>query len=127
MLGSLKACNELIAGLWKADEDGIDAILDRCWMSSPRCCKEAGTGLPTMILYFKDPDRYSVWLVDSLGEALSKLSGERLPSTQTAASYRNYNRAVEKHLRNPLKLEPQEIDYILYRLFGAFGKNDRNG
>jgi transcriptional regulator with XRE-family HTH domain len=116
MLGSLKACNELIGGLWKADEEDIDALLDRFWRSSPRSCKGAGTGLPTMILYLKDPDQYSVWLVDSLGKALSKASGRRLPSTRTAASYRSYNRAVEMHLRNPFRLDPQEIDYILYRL-----------
>jgi transcriptional regulator with XRE-family HTH domain len=116
MRRSLKACNELIAGLWRAGEDGIDAILDRFWRSSPQRCKGAGTGLPTMIHYLKDPNKYSVWLVKSLGKGLSKVSGENLPEARTAASYRNYNQAVDKYLRNPFKLEPQEIDYILYRL-----------
>jgi hypothetical protein len=112
MLRTVEECNKWMALLWKDRAAELDT-LDSFWRSSR--IKGAGTGLPTMILYLKHPEAYSVWL-GFLSEALSSIAGQELPSSRTVPDYLRYNQAVDTHLRKRFAVQPQEIDYILYRL-----------
>jgi hypothetical protein len=112
MLRTIDECNKWIALLWKERTDEL-GVLDSFWRSSR--IKGAGTGLPTMILYLKDPEVYSVWL-GFLSEALSSIAKQTLPSSRTVHSYLQYNQAVDTCIRKRFVVQPQEIDYILYRL-----------
>jgi hypothetical protein len=121
MLRTIDECNKWIALLWKERTDELGA-LDLFWRSSR--IKGAGTGLPTMILYLKHPGTYSIWL-GFLSEALSAIAGQELPTSRTVPDYLRYNQAVDTYLRKRFPVQPQEIDYILYRL-SAEGSLRRN-
>ncbi len=121
MLQTMEECNKWIALLWKDRTDEL-GTLDSFWRSSR--IKGAGIGLPTMILYLKHPETYSVWL-GFLSEALSSIAEQELPSSRTVRSYLRYNQAVDTYLRGRFHLRPQEIDYLLYRLL-AEGSLKRN-
>lgn len=110
MLSSLDACNEWIGRLWHAKRDELQ-VLDA--FLRQREIKGAGTGLATMLMYLRQPETWNVWLV-SLGSALGKLLGRPFPTARTLSSYLAFNDAVNTHLRHPLGLRPQEIDYILF-------------
>lgn len=113
MLLTRDECKQWMARLWQAKKDDELSVLESFWQSSP--INGAGIGLPTMILYLKHPETYSVWL-PVLRRALSSIMGETLPSSRTVPSYLRYNQAVDKCLRIEVKVKPQEIDYILWRL-----------
>lgn len=83
MLRTLDECNRWIALLWKDRNDEL-GTLDSFWRSSR--IKGASTGLPTMLLYLKHPETYSVWL-GFLSEALSSIMGQQLPTARTVHSY----------------------------------------
>lgn len=121
MLRTIQECNKWIALLWKARADEL-GTLDSFWRSSR--IKGAGTGLPTMILYLKHPETYSVWL-SFLSEALSSIAGQELPTSRTVPDYLRYNQAVDTYVRKRFPIQPQEIDYILYRLLaeGSLGRS----
>lgn len=110
LLSSLGACNEWIGRLWHAKGDELrvlDAFLRQ------KDTPGAGTGLATMLMYLRQPEKWNVWLI-SLGSALGKLLGRPFPTARTLASYIAFNDAVNTHLRRPFGLHPQEIDYILF-------------
>ena len=110
MLSSLDACNEWVGRLWHAKGDELrvlDAFLRQ------KDTPGAGTGLATMLMYLRQPEKWNVWLI-SLGSALGKLLGRPFPTPRTLSSYTAFNDAVNTHLRRPLGLRPQEIDYILF-------------
>ena len=115
MVGALDACNQRIAYLWQPAGDAMYA-LDRFW-EEPQV-KGAGTGLPTMLMYLREPETFSVWL-PFLAKALGILTGREFPISRRHRSvdnYRRYNDAVNECLRRPFRLEPQEIDYILSKI-----------
>ena len=112
LLQSLDVCNYWIDRLWRLHGDPTET-LDKFW-----ACNQvagAGTGLPTMVLYLKEPAVFSVWL-PFLTSALSILTKKPFPSQRTAQNYLLYTTAVNDELRQALGLRPQEIDYILFRI-----------
>jgi hypothetical protein len=108
-------CARWITRLWQAKKDDELSVLELFWQPRPRPVNGAGTGLPTVILYLKRPATYSVWL-PKLSKALSSITGETLPCDQEVHNYGRYNQAVDRCFRIEVKVEPQEIDYILWRL-----------
>lgn len=114
MIEALTACNYWLERLWNFENDPLFEI-DAFWKASGnRVVKGAGTGLPTMVLYLKEPERFNIW-IPFLAKALNKLSGRDFQSNRTRRNYEFYNTIVNDDLRHAFKLAPQETDYILWR------------
>jgi hypothetical protein len=114
MLGALTACNYWLERLWNSENDPLIEI-DAFWKASGnRVVKGAGSGLPTVVLYLREPKSFNVW-IPSLVTALNKLTGRDLQSSRTRQNYELYNEIVNNDFRRAFKLAPQEIDYILWR------------
>jgi len=106
------AFNEWVPRLWQAGDVDLDAVLDDFWRSDP--INGAGTSLPTVILYLRDPQRYGIWL-PFMERGLRKVVSLELDGRRTAASYRAYNRALQAFAREH-DLAPQAVDTITWRL-----------
>jgi len=112
IIESIGEFNRWIPALWQSTDDTHDA-LDQFWEKS--MVKGAGIGLPTMIMYLKDPLKYNVWL-PFLAKALETLIDRTFYRAMSATNYMIFNEAVNEYLRRPFGLKPQEIDYVLYRI-----------
>lgn len=111
MTECLDSTNEWIKRLWEQTDDY--SSLARFW--SENQVHGAGMGLPTMILYLKDPSRFNVWL-PFLNKGISIFTGQKISSKRNADNYIKFNETVNRELRMPFNLKPQEIDYILFRI-----------
>ena len=111
MADSLESTNEWIKRLWEQTDDY--SSLTRFWNENQ--VPGAGMGLPTMILYLKDSSRFNVWL-PFLNKGISIFTGEKISSKRNADNYIKFNETVNRGLREPFNLKPQEIDYILFRI-----------
>lgn len=114
MIDHLDKCNKWMSILWNATDNIIS--ISEFWKSDR--VNGAGSGLPTMILYLKDPNKYNIW-IPFLNKALEIYNGRSYETIRNWQNYRNYNDTVNNslrmiHLFPPLK--PQEIDYILFRI-----------
>jgi hypothetical protein len=105
-------CNRWMASIWLSNADTLN-ILDQFWKEGR--VKGAGTSFPTLIMYLKDPERYNVW-IPGLAKTLSILLGRKFKMTRNSRNYLDFNDGVNKAFRQPFKLLPQEIDYILFRI-----------
>jgi hypothetical protein len=47
---------------------------------------------------------------------ISIFTGEKISSKRNADNYIKFNETVNRELREPFNLKPQEIDYILFRI-----------
>ena len=112
MIRSLESANEWIGILWNSIGDPYKQLAN-FWNINE--VPGAGIGLPTMILYLKDPDEFNVWL-GFLNDGFNQFSGSNLSSIRNASNYHVYNNRVNKELRQRFDLAPQETDYILYRI-----------
>jgi hypothetical protein len=119
MIATLDVCNKWILDLWRSQPGDSLIILDKFWEGcrnrGPMRVDRAGSGFPTWIMYLKNPEIYSVWL-----RPLANAAGTPIRRTFDVKQYEEFNDAVNKLLRqNPClkpKVEPQEIDYILFRI-----------
>ena len=118
IINSLESCNFWIKRLWTEKVDNYH-VLSQFW--SENQVPGAGVGLPTMILYLKDPDHFNVWL-PFLNNAISFFSNQEISMTRNAENYHKFNDTVNKNLRQSFNHKPQEIDYILYRINAEFSK-----
>lgn len=101
--------NEWSARLWQASDEELKRLLDLFWQERPIVF--AGTSLPTLILYLRNPDRYNVWL-GVMVDGVNRLDGP-IPSSTDADAYFRYNEAVNE-LRQLYDWQPQETDVILW-------------
>lgn len=107
---STDAFNRWSERLWAADDHQLDQVLDEFWAANE--VAGAGTSLPTVLLYLKDPEKYAVWLpVIQHGVHLITKSPAAMKN-RTATGYRQYNHAVQS-LRSKLQLAPQKMDALL--------------
>ena len=108
----LDAFNEWSALLWTALEPAYERSLDRFWRR--RSLPGAGTGLPTALLYLRNPTRFNIW-VPFTTRGLAHLTGIDVGPSRTGATYRHYNDAVNQSVRSVYDLQPQEVDFILFK------------
>lgn len=108
MVEQLDRFNDWAARLWQAPDAGLDGLLDTFWQKRP--IAYAGTSLPTLILYLRDPSRYNIW-VQPMAQGLEKMTGV-VAGRETGTAYRRYNDAVNQ-VRQRYNLQPQELDVIL--------------
>jgi hypothetical protein len=113
-IDTLNECNKWIALLWQSAADELN-LLNLFWEKGE--IQGAGTALPTMIMYLKDRETYNVWL-PGLTKGLKKVipADMKIGMTRSLDEYRKFNTAVNEFLRHKYNLNPQEIDYILFRL-----------
>lgn len=108
----LDAFNDWAVQIWTCEESELANRLNIFWQMQP--VKGGGTGLPTMILYLRDPLNYNVWLPD-LGNGLNRLYPQFINiENRTFYNYQRFNSAVNSEIRRPFALQPQEVDFILY-------------
>jgi hypothetical protein len=112
MIEKLDECNRWIGALWQSTDHVLN-ILDQFWRENN--VKGAGTGLPTMIMYLKDPEVYNIWLV-TLADILGSVLGRTFRKKKCSDSYISFNDDLNEHLRYRFRLKPQEIDFILIKL-----------
>jgi hypothetical protein len=110
MKSRLTKCNFWIHKIWDSRDDDLSA-LSEFWRKIE--IPGAGIGLPTMLLYLKNPDTYNVWL-PFLNDAIISLNGKEIATERKVKNYLQFNDSVNTTLRDSFGLLPQEIDYILY-------------
>jgi hypothetical protein len=119
MLRDLRLLNHWLEALWRDGHRDPHGGLERFWSSGK--VPGAGTGLPTMILYLRDPNRHVIWL-PTLSQAVAHLSGRRAAPRRTWQEYVEYLNAVDELIRKPFGAEPQEVDYLLSCVAERLGK-----
>jgi len=120
IIGHSDAFNEWSSRLWNAPDMQVFNWLDRFWRE--KGVLGGGAGLPTMILYLRDPSIYNVWLPFT-AKGLKNLTGINIGMGRKADNYIKYNEAVNYLIRSPLHLKPQEIDFILYKAGKELGQS----
>ena len=108
IIDQLEQFNDWTDLLWQAKPQDLEELLDLFWEEKPIAF--AGTSLPTLILYLRDPQKYSIWL-DPMVKGFNRLTGASI-SRETGTNYLRYCQAVKK-LREQHNLHPQEMDVIL--------------
>jgi uncharacterized protein (DUF2461 family) len=105
----LELFNDWSARLWQVPEPELEDLLNAFWEQKP--IAYAGTSLPTLILYLRDPSRYNIWLqITARGlECMTDL----VTGHGSGTAYLRYNDAVNQ-LRLRYDLQPQEMDVILF-------------
>ena len=103
--------NDWSARIWKEPESSLEGLLDLFWKTRP--IPGAGTSLPTLLLYLRDPLRYNIWLPYT-AQGLERLTGFVTGLERSGANYFRYNNLVNEEVRKKYDLQPQEIDFILF-------------
>lgn len=103
--------NDWSARIWKEPKSSLEGLLDLFWKTRP--IPGAGTSLPTLLLYLRDPSRYNIWLPYT-AQGFERLTGFVTGSLRSGADYFRYNDLVNKEVRKKYDLQPQEIDFILF-------------
>jgi hypothetical protein len=107
----LSAFNDWSPHFWTAPESELSKWLDLFWDTNP--IPGAGIGLPTAILYLRNPSHYNIWLPYTAA-GLEYLTGLITGENRTAATYQEYNNAVNQLVRSAYNLQPQAVDFILF-------------
>jgi hypothetical protein len=108
IINSIENFNLWLSYLWESksiEEDVIKSLRSRKVLG-------AGFGLPSMITYIKNPNKY-FYYIEPLGLALVKFL--RIDDLNKY-DYSRYNSLININLKERYKLLPQEIDYILFRI-----------
>lgn len=105
----LERFNDWAVRLWQVPKLDLESLLDAFWEQKP--ISYAGTSLPTMVLYLRDPARYNIWL-NPMSRGLERLT-DFVAGREDGAGYLRYNDAVDK-VRIRYDLQPQEMDLILW-------------
>lgn len=103
--------NDWSVRIWKEPESSLEGLLDLFWET--RFIPGAGTSLPTLLLYLRDPSQYNIWLPYT-AQGLERLTGFVTGSVRSGANYLRYNNLVNEKVRKKYDLQPQEVDFILF-------------
>jgi DNA polymerase III delta prime subunit len=112
MVKALERLNPLIEGLWKAEGGSAVAQALEAFWKAP--IPGAGTGLPSAILFLKDPERYAVWL-QGLDLTVRRLMGALPPGPRSATAYFDYCDLVRRwRAKNgiPAALHDRELNRL---------------
>jgi AAA domain (dynein-related subfamily) len=104
--------NEYSSKLWNATPESIEAVLDDALKNN---IKGAGTGLPTMILYLKDNQHYTIWLEAMHKGLLKAVPSYKLSDTPSYKNYHDYNE-IAMTFKNEYQIEYQYLDLLLSAL-----------
>lgn len=105
----LDSFNQGVNALWNNSTWG--PVLNKFWNDD---VKGAGTGMPTMILYLKDPSLFNIWNKNL--EVISNELWEIPHSTNRWQNYSSFNNVINENLRKRYSLLPYEIDYVIFSL-----------
>lgn len=107
MLAHLDAMNDWIQRFMEVSASDIAPLMTDFLKNSP---KGAGRVIASLILYVRDPQKYSIW-VPAMLEGLQKLTHGHF-SKGSGNAYLHFNDDVQR-LRKILSLAPQEPDILL--------------
>lgn len=97
--------NDWIKRLWEVPDADACKLVDQFVKEKP--VKGAGYGLPSLILYLKNPSLFNIWLNVMISGVKTAL-----PGGLSDHSYQSYNAAVNQ-FRAAHNLEPQSVDIVL--------------
>jgi hypothetical protein len=114
LAANLEKVNAWTERLWRgSQEDALDAIADL--LADRKLLPSSGTSYPTMLLYLRAPERFSVWL-QSTDRGLQRLRAgyqpSRPPGAGTADDYYAFCAAATEFMRN-YEVPPELLDAVL--------------
>lgn len=109
----LETFNQRVELLWTGDDEAALRALDET-LRNRALFPGAGSSLPSVLMYLRDPDRYAVWITATIN-GLRQLTGDVSPSKSGGQkSYLQFCEQVRR-FREKYGLAPQEVDAILAR------------
>jgi len=109
----LETFNQRVELLWTGDDEAALRALDET-LRNRTLFPGAGSSLPSVLMYLRDPDRYAVWITATIN-GLRQLTGDVSPSKSGGQeSYLQFCEQVRR-FREKYGLAPQEVDAILAR------------
>lgn len=120
----LSAFNDWSPHFWTAPESELAKWLNLFWDKNP--IPGAGIGLPTAILYLRNPSHYNIWLLYTAA-GLEHLTGLITGENRTAATYQEYNSTVNRLVRSAYNLQPQAVGFILFMANKEQSAQQRHG
>lgn len=99
--------NQWVKRLWTESEDQLKETLDEFW----RTPLPGMPSLPPLILYLRDPDKFSIWM-EATTKGLKKITGFSPGPNRDGDAYFNFNSEVNR-LREKYTLQPQVMDALL--------------
>jgi|GEM_PF-907235 len=114
LAANLDKVNEWTSRLWRsAEEDAFEAIGEL--LADRRLLPSSGTSYPTMLLYLRAPELFSVWL-QSTDRGLQRLRPDyrpaRPPGAGTAEDYAAFCAAATEFMRD-YEVPPELLDAVL--------------
>jgi MoxR-like ATPase/uncharacterized protein (DUF2461 family) len=106
----LERFNEVVADLWTAPEDTALESLGRIY-ADRSVLPGAGSSLPSMLLYLRDPDRFGVCLNATM-RGLAEALGCPPFKADSRANYERFCEAL-REWRERYDVAPQEVDAVL--------------
>jgi len=99
--------NQWVKRLWTDSEDQLKETLDEFWRNP----LPGMPLLPPLILYLRDPDKFSIWM-EAPTKGLKKITGFLPGPNRDAETYFRFNSEVSR-LREEHALQPQVMDALL--------------
>jgi MoxR-like ATPase len=109
--GDLEVFNQRVGLLWRGDEERALDALDET-LKNRSLFPGAGSSLPSVLTYLRDPDRYAVWITATIN-GLARVTGHGSGSKSGGRkSYLEFCEQV-RAFRDQYGVAPQEVDAIL--------------
>lgn len=114
LAANIEKVNAWTRRLWRdSEEDAFEAI--RELLDDRKLLPSSGTSYPTMLLYLRAPERFSVWL-QSTDRGLKRLRADyrptRPPGAGTADDYAKFSAVATEFMRD-YEVPPELLDAVL--------------
>ena len=112
--GDLERFNEVVADLWTAPLEVALDTLGRMY-ADRSVLPGAGSSLPSMLLYLRDPDRFGI-CINATMRGLAVTQGTAPFRADSRAAYEEFCQAL-RQWREEYQVAPQEADAVLAELW----------
>ncbi len=111
LVRNMDVFNDRLQKLWKGDEETALHVLDET-LKTRSSFPGAGSSLPSMLLYLRDPTRHAIWIGSTIDGLHFCTGAPRLDTTGGVHAYRAF--CTQAHaFRAQYALKPQELDAVL--------------
>ena len=104
--------NEWIRRLWEATEEGAPDVL--AGFAGREGVYGAGPGLPSLLLYLRDPEHFNV-MTKTTREGAARMTGRSFDAVDIGEVYRRFNDAAVE-VRAAFDLFPQALDIVFWKV-----------
>jgi hypothetical protein len=113
LTADLETFNERVGQLWRGEDTAALAVLDET-VKNPSTFPGAGTSMPSVLMYLRDPQRYAIWMTATVN-GLRALTGE--PPAPKSGGSKSYLRFCDRvrEFREQYDVAPQELDALFAR------------